>query len=185
MGYQDKFEYCDKLCHPDLVSWDLWDGNQTVTHNSYDGWRSIYSKNMISTGTMSSLVLKWEISLKGKSSNGAITMGIMDGKHIRKANIANFIGSQQHQMGIMIAKSIGAHRYTNGDLSGRIRSNGVKWNIGDRLRLDFDLAGRRCTVFLNDQFVGILTDDLPDTFYLAMSAKWKDTKLETTMFEFV
>merc|ERR1711994_1193250 len=110
-------------------------------------------------------------------------MGIMDAQYIESANTETFMGVQ-HQMAVLIFYNGPPYRYINGSAS-KIQENRVNWNIGDRLRLDFDLQGRRCTVFLNDQSLGSLTDDLPDTFFLAMSAHDDGTKLETTMFEIV
>merc|ERR1719242_1372744 len=128
-------------------------------------------------------ILKFELKMSGKENNGAMMMGIMDAKYIESANTDFYIGGQ-HQMTVFIRDNDYPYRYINGEES-EFQSDPVKWNIGDRLRLDFDLKGRRCTVFLNDQLLESLTENLPGTFYLAVSAKWKDTKLETTMFEFV
>merc|ERR1719361_2132296 len=102
----------------------------------------------------------------------------MDAKYIESADTGTWIGGQQHQIAVEMGTNYYPMRFINGNSSSKIQSNKVKWNIGDRLRLDFDLKGRRCTVFLNDQLLGSLTDDLPDTFYLAMSAYYENTKLE-------
>merc|ERR1719242_248417 len=107
----------------------------------------------------------------------------MDAKYIESANIGTCIG-EQHQMTVFIRDNDYPSRIINGNAS-KIQSNRVKWNIGDRLGLDFDLKGRRCTVFLNDQLLGNLTDDLPDTFFLGVSPHHQSTKVETTMFEIV
>merc|ERR1711879_43033 len=159
------FQWDSARCHNNLL---LSNGNKTVTHNGNNSkWFSVYSKNSISTATTSSF--KFEITMKGKGCNGNMHIGIMDEKHIESANTANWIGNQQHQMAVEIWDNGNPRRYINGNCS-EIQSNRVDWNVGDRLRLDFDLKGRRCTAFLNDQFLGSLTANLPDTFYLGVSA---------------
>ena len=57
----------------------------------------------------------------------------------------------------------------------------VNWNIGDRVKLEFSKYG--CEAYLNDESLGVLTDDLPETFFFAISPYDEGTVLETTLFQ--
>jgi len=110
-------------------------------------------------------------------------MGFIDGKHIEEADVEESLG-YEHQTCVDIKDRQRPSRYSNFQDSNKIGSKAVRWNIGDRLRLYFDLKAPRCTVFLNDRSLGSLTDDLPKRFYLGASVEDRGTKLETTVFEF-
>merc|ERR1719277_1593876 len=104
-------------------------------------------------------------------------MGFRDAKPIGSALTG-------HEVGFRIQDNYYPQRVVNGR-SGHNDNpypHFVKWNIGDRVRLDFDCKGRRCSAYLNDQLLGTLTEDLPKRFYLAISACFVKTAFETTFF---
>ena len=120
--------------------------------------------------------------MRGKGCDGGMRMGIMNAKYIGSAGIYSAIGYARDQIAFQIWDNGYPGRAINGQ-SFNVHDNEVRWRIGDRVRLNFDCKGRRCTVFLNDQLLEILTDDLPENFFLAISLFWWNTELETTLFQ--
>merc|ERR1719229_915214 len=109
-------------------------------------------------------------------------MGIMDAKYIESANVERDIGDQEHQIALVINRHGYIQRSTNNGFS-RLTEKTVNWNIGDRVKLEF--KNGKCSAYFNDEFLGNLTDDLPEIFYLAVSLYYLGSVLETTLFEIV
>ena len=184
--YPFVFEWDPTRCGSGLV---LSNGNKVVTMRGQDNYiyQSVYSKHIIYTDMMAGL--KWEITMREKGGDGWMTIGLMDKQHIESAQLTEkAIGQQRNQMGFRISDGAIPHRFINGRTSNLVEWKNVKyvrWNIGDRVRLNFDCKGGRCSAFLNDQSLGTLTDDLPQSFYLGITVIMVGTSLETTLFEIV
>merc|ERR1712190_326417 len=106
---------------------------------------------------------RWVLTMRGKKA-GRVLVGIADAEHPECVT-------------------------TEGGMS--IGNKKVNWNIGDRLKLEFDLKARQCTVVLNDQLLGRLHEiyhalcdrQLPESFFCALSSDCPGIELETTLFE--
>merc|ERR1711951_15441 len=119
-------------------------------------------------------------------------MGFMDAEYIENADTEKKIGLQHHQMGVWIGSRYPPMLAVDGDdednyfYGPQTRSpQQVEFKIGDRVRLEFDLKWRQCSVLLNDRQLGNVFYELPDTFYLAVSVYYEQNVYETTLFEVV
>jgi len=182
--YVDAFEWDKTHCHSD---WKVTNGNKTITKSLDTGCCSVYSRNMITTKSMSRA--RWVLTMRGKKA-GRVLVGIVDAEHVESGDTGKALEAQQHHVAVQIADDEHPECVTTeGGMS--IGNKKVNWNIGDRLKLEFDLKARQCTVFLNDQLLGRLDEiyhalcdrQLPESFFCALSSDCPGIELETTLFE--
>jgi len=181
--YAGTFEWDKSRCHSD---WKVTNGNKTITKTLDTGCRSVFSKNMVNNKTMDRAI--WEITLKGKKA-GPVLVGMVNAPYIESVDPGKSLLSQYHTVAIEIADNKSAYCH----IGATIEYGKVNWNIGDRLKLDFDLTARRCTLFSNDRLLGTVDDDLlsyyddakvlPDSFFFALSSECPGIEVETTLFE--
>ena len=177
------FEWDADRCHSELT---LSNGNKSVQSDS-DSWnKTVYSKNIISTETISRL--NWEITMDRKGGTqvglkkfGRMYMGIIDAKHIDSAK--NGVSTGENHILLDINDKEEPGKFIDGAYD-KMSADKVQWEKDDRVRLDFDCKEGVCNAFLNDQLLGKLTDDLPETFICAISLDSENTRMETTLFDF-
>lgn len=177
-----KFEWDPKRKNKNLsLSHDL----QTFTAvSSQSGLRSlcsICSQNVLSN--MSLAIVRWEMTLKQKGNRMYFMMGYLDSRGIGDFADSRGIGYTENERALWVLDG----EYPKIHSGGSTIDMHWKWkfntSIGDRFRLDFDFKKRECSAFYNDEWVGLITTELPPRIYLAASVLCEGTSLATTRFE--
>ena len=156
--------------------------NDNLTASSPNsGWYSFVAKNELTASSMATV--EWEVTIRKRPSNDAylaLMIGYLEservGSFVRNVNL----GRDKHECGLYVGgtnpfQKFAAKTFTKYD--DKWKSNIIK--IGDRLSLLFDFNLSKCTIYFNDTIVGLLTEQLPDALYPAMSVAYEH-QFETT-----
>merc|ERR1712176_781224 len=147
-------------------------------------YRAVVSKTKLSGDEWTSVT--WEVTWKdGDDFWPNVTIGYVDGKAVDSVRLYdNYIGDRPQECALGILSD---GFYKLGEGNGTMfdeKWKGLNCRIGDRIRFAFDFEARRCTVYYNDELVGILSEALPDDIYLACCCGYKG-HLQTTKFQAV
>ena len=162
------------------------------------GRATVLSKNLLSSSNVS--IVDWEITVRPGQHQTYFLMGYVvdNGLDIMRRNVVDiweemeaqaftgndFIGNaaDKDELALYVVDGSNPMIYSKGNM--RLIHSKWTWSIqvGDRLRLRFDFDQRECRAFWNDDFVGVLTSDLPHKLYPAASAFYSGS-FETTLFE--
>lgn len=145
------------------------------------GWYSFVAKNELTASSMATV--EWEVTIRKRPSNDAylaLMIGYMEsvrvGSFVRTVNL----GRDKHECGLYVGgtnpfQKFAAKTFTKYDE--KWKSNMIK--AGDRISLLFDFNLLKCTIYFNDKMIGLLTEQLPDALYPAMSVAYEH-EFETT-----
>ena len=164
------------------------------------GRATVLSRNLLTSSNVN--VVNWEITIRPGQHQTYFLMGyvvdngldvvnadLLYGFADEDSDVPGFIGNDfignaadKEELALYVVDGSNPMIYSKGNM-GLIHSKWT-WNIqsGDRLRLRFDWRRRECTAFWNDDFVGIVTSELPRKIYPAASAFYSGS-FETTLFE--
>ena len=141
----------------------LSDDEKLLTMKGHDGdihgrWASILSKELFSKDTTS--ILRWEITLKSLGSRwSGFKMGFVNN------NVVD-LRTDPHSMEFYV-KNWGFPRISS---QGRQTILHEKWEFaispGDKFKLYFDFDTRECHAYCNDEYVGLVTKELPKKIHL-------------------
>jgi len=140
---------------------------------------SLYSRNVLSSDEVS--IARWEVTLTNQGNGGLyFCMGYIEAASIDRFNNGQDVGTKKkHGSAIKIRKGKICDR-----LGGQMFHEDT-FVEGDRFALEFDLGAGRCSIYYNDDCVGTLSNNVPNSLFLAASigSDNEGTAIETTKFE--
>ena len=182
-----KFEWNPNRRH---YSFELSNDNKTFTKYEPGDYcnnnqQSICSGNMVS-GTAAS----WEITVRQRAEEQTswFMIGFMASKYINRFKSEIPCGRESYEVMLAVLD----------EKTERLaRPAGVYWNcslrnlnediciphVDSKFRFDFDFIRKRCAVFYNDNFMGFLCKNLPESIHLVASVGGAESILETTLFQ--
>ena len=147
--------------------------------SGWNMWTSLCASNVLSADKYS--IVRWELTCMEKKSALRVYIGF--GENIQNFSDSECIGDRPHEVSLEVVDGRYPRIWEN-STSTNIHEN---WRFNcsekDRFRLEFHFQTKKCAAFYNDERIGILTDNLPSTCYLAVSVYNQYTTLETTLFE--
>ena len=159
----------------------LSDDNKTMVNTGSKGWQPVISRNVLSADATSSVL--WETTLIDDGQSG-IQIGFVDISAVDDVKMSAYCRDVfVLEIRMIIRTDDFCKRY-----QGKHIKFASKWKAsickkGDRVLLSFDFAEGICTVFYNDEKVGILSDSLPNQLHLVVSIYPRDVKLSCTKLE--
>ena len=152
------YDWDSDRCHHSLM---ISNENKTITSKAF-GPKSVFSKYVIGGRNR---IIRWEVTLRKNPylfGSGLMRMGIMDAKYIDDAYVGSEIGDQNHQIALKLA----AYRFPERVIDTKWSSFASNQVVPVSAKLEF--KNGQCNAYCNDKLLGILIDDLPEMFYLAL-----------------
>ena len=135
--------------------------------NGFIKWKHILSNKSV-------LSAEWEITVgqiteNDRRSDLCMSMGYYDAQH--EPRMYAWLGQNQYQVGVYLHNNAKFRKYHDCKESYPFdpKWTGSIVKSGDRLKLEFDFKTKECKLYHNDEYVGVLADDLPDEIYPAFS----------------
>ena len=163
----------------------LLDNNRMIEHHG--NWNAVISKSMLDAAKWRSAI--WELTLiEIKKGDEYLMIGFVDSTAVDEVKLNgnySLAGSDRPKecvlniMGDSFSKKSGG--ITN---QFDAKWKGSNCRNGDRVRLEFDFAAKKCTAYYNDNVVGDISESLPNQIHLAFTSPC-DMKVATTKFEAV
>lgn len=180
-SYMMSLEWDQSRKHHHLL---LSDDGKILTKTNCNWYRSICSESVLSADTVSSA--QWELTLRRKGQFRTNGMEFMMG-FVTTSNMENYgaamIGLNQYETALRIWDKHHPLIHTKGASTAIHEEWMFDLKVGDKFRMNFDFNKKECAAFYNDQLLGIITRDLPETIHLAVSLCYKGSSVETTFFE--
>lgn len=136
----------------------------------FNRWKSVLSQELFSKDTTS--ILRWEVTVKKLGSQWAgFKMGFVDNQRSNSVHGKDFY-----------VKNWGVPRIYCQGKQVIIHEN---WEFaitaGDKFKLYFDFYAKECHAYCNDEYVGMITNELPPKIYLVARMVDYGCCLECTM----
>lgn len=146
-------------------------------------WRSVYSKQKLSADSMTEV--SWEVTINDIDSAVQLMIGFVDSCKIECIDVNNYLGTTGSALYI---QSVGDDRFSvyNGtnEVFDKEKWKASKCRNGDRILMTFDFVTSKCSVSYNGEHVGVISQEVPNELYLAVSP-YSKCSLETTKFDII
>ena len=178
---EEQFEWNPSTKHDAIV---LSKNNKAATPSTARAWYKCIGKNLLSSQKYKKVI--WELTITEREEEDRkwfCSMGYVAQQELPQMEYETPIGAARNECGLRLRNTLPLLKIHNDSDSypwhKKLKSNIIK--RGDRLKLCFDYIARQCRLYLNDQEVGILTNNLPDNIYPAVSLCYRN-RVETTSF---
>ena len=158
--------------------------NRTITFESplSNKWGTVISKHELCSETMSSVL--WEVTLYDITSRiNYFMLGFVDSGAVDQVRGGWCFAQEARPKECAIG--IYSHCFSqcaNGkELNFDSKWKGSDCSNGNRILLEFDFVHYRCTVYYNEEYVGVISNTLPSRLYIVGNLSSSIT-LETTKF---
>ena len=165
--------------HKDLI---LSNDNKSLTHKKSSCWNTAVLKSKVTIISEGSI--QFEVTLRDVEDGAHMMLGWAAASAVDDIQMSNFLGSKSRPTECAFYCNFNCFsqyyhdKHTNFDRKWR----GQHLKDGDRIGMIF--KGNVCTLQLNDEKVGILSENVPSAIYLA-ACPYRDITIECTKLEMI
>jgi len=178
-----QFEWDPDRKHGDIA---LSNSNTKMKRKRMTSWRTAVTKQMLSGDTLSSV--SWEAKILDVRDDKKIRMmiGFVDSTAVDGVRMDTYLGKKDRPKECVLYISTDSFaKYQRSSMSAfDSKWKGSKCNDEDRILMTFDFVNSRCTASYNGETIGVISESLPQSIYLAVSVGFNQS-LETVKFECV
>jgi len=177
-----QFEWDVHRRHPDIK---LKHKGTSARYQKNGFWRTVISKNVLTAESMKAVT--WELTLGDvpETGIGGLKLGFVDANEVNNVRLSSHsLGSAERpkECALYIYKHCLYRLEGTECVKFDAKWKGTACCSGDRVSMRFDFDKRKCTVWYNDEEIGVLSDAVPGELFIVANPYTAIT-LDTTKFE--